>query len=341
MCTYPGARGENASRASRRVASDLRTSWLLLLGFLYAASASPTPFAFQHESSVAWVTPIAPASRGIYRFALCPDDATVVFAAPGRLYRIDANGEIVATALASDTPDPRSLDCADVVRLMSVTPDRAMQLIEFEPQSLAEVRRVRLDADDGMIAHGIRAFGGIPHLVHPGIDGPLLAPMVGDAIGVGFGVRLERVGRPSPVVISFVPVFYRESSRRFVSLQTGSYSVVELDEAGRLIGTWQRDDPDFGRVHAPLVPGHYQREAYISGAALAPDGRLAVQVVKRRADHFESYVEVLSPTYELLATWVPPRKGTLVGWDSEGRLRFGYANVSSGSNVWTARPGVL
>lgn len=339
MSTDRGAHGERASRVSRRAVSALRSSWPLLLGCLCAWGASPGLFAYQPETSVEWVTPIGTAtSRGTYKFALCPDDATIVLAAPGVLYRIDGTGDIVTTAATTGVEDTRSIDCSDVVRLLSVAADRTMHVVELDPHTLAELRRVRLDTDNGSVAHGVRVLGGTPHLLLPSFTGPPLAPIVGNAIGAGFGLRLERAGRRSAVVPSFVPVFYRDASQRFVLLQTDGYSIVEFDAAGHLKGTWYRDDADFARVNAPLVPSPYQPEEFVSGAAMAPDGRLAVQVVKRSRDSFATYIEVLSPTYEVLATWVPPRKGMLFGWDGQGRLYFGYANVSSGSNVWTARP---
>lgn len=338
MCTDRGAHGGRASRASRRVASALRNWWPPLLGCLCAWVATVHPSASQPETSIEWVTPIGQGtSGGTYRFALCPDDAAIVFAGPSRLYRIAPTGDIVATSAETGVNDARSLDCADRVRLLSVSPDRVMHVVELDPHTLTELRRVRLDTANGEVAHGVRVLGGIPHLLRAAVTGPVLAPIDGDTVGGAFGMRLERPGRRSTVVPSFMPVFFREATQRFVLLETDGYSTVEFDAAGRLHGTWYRDDPDFARVNAALVPNPYQSEEFISGAAMAPDGRLAVQVVKRGRDSYVTCIEVLSPTYEVVATWVPPRKGTLFGWDGHGRLYFGYANVSSGSNIWAAR----
>ena len=325
----------SASPVLRRTGSARPTSWLLLLGCLCAVGLGTAALSASGQAGpVAWVNHLGPASPlGTYRFALCPDDSSLAYASPGTLYRVDSTGSVIATASNELLNGTRSVDCAEVVRLLRVTAERAMQLVELDLRSLEEIRRVTIETPDGAIADGVRTLAGSPYVLLAGPTGPAIAPLDGASLGAGFGMRLTRPGRRVGNASMIVPMFYRYEASRFVVLQTTDYSIVEFDGAGHLHQIWRRDDADFARAELELVPSGFIRDERVLGAAMAPDGRLAVQVLKRSRDAGANYVEVLSPTYEVVDVWALPRKGTLFGWGTDGALHFGYAGAS-GVSIW-------
>lgn len=251
-----------------------KTAWLLGCASVATLLASQS-FASAHELSTEWSVRLGPATpNGCFRFSLCADNSIVAYAGPSTLYRIDAFGRVELEQEVEGLQGIRSLDCADVVRVLRVSEAREMQVVEIAPATLNEIRRFSVTDERGSVAAGLRVVDGESLLMLGDPEGAAIGRLEGAAVTQRIGMQLPRPGRASGNAAVVIPLFRRMATGRYVLVQTHDYSVLEFDGTGSLHRVWRPRRRSLRRNGTAFAAGRERwRTNHCSAARCSPTAR--------------------------------------------------------------------
>jgi hypothetical protein len=280
-------------------------------------------------------TDLGPRDRtAIYRVAVCPAGTAYLTDAKGRLVSFDERGAVSADTSSADWEGVVALAC-DAERLYAAAPGRLI-VARNRPNPVQRATRtfplnVRVVAmastSAGLVAVGTQDEP--PAILHSlSFDGEV-TESYGD---VGPGVE------PAPSsALTTASVIVDSRKGRVIFVPSSRYEFHTYVKSRRT-GIRQRTGANFlERKIGPQGPGAGDS---VFRAIQLSDGRFVTQIYKRweTRPHVwktRSYVEVLGPDFELIASDLKP-PGLLQGSDATGNLYFSAINPS-GAKLVVAR----
>jgi hypothetical protein len=300
---------------------------------------------------VAWSVDVSvvpfdlPASPLRAAFALCPDGSVVTWQAPGLLHRVAANGHVAARGAVTDLNQVRSVDCDDTFTLLRVNARNITDVVTVDRQSLQERGRHTVGFPGLFPGAGLRILHGRTWLLGPVADGLMLARFEQATWVERVTVTLPERWRyqPMPAPVGPLPLVQREVDGTFLLVRgdddlAADYAVIEFDRLGTLRRIWRRASADATTGLLPRGPRVMRgTEVEPIGAALLPDGTLAVHRPHATMRNDGGRLELVDASWQAQGVWTVPQRGTLIGADRTGALYFGDA-LSTTIRVWKSRP---
>lgn len=291
--------------------------------FLLLSGLQPTAHqrVDQYHLEKEWEIYLGPATRSVYRTAVCPDGRANLTSSDGRLVIISSSGEIRSDEMYPELEGTIATACDSSGRVCAGTGDR--RLVTIGPLA---TRGRSAEVTNSTLKFRIRNM--IPAEI-----GELIAitddqsrtflrrlNMYGDTIGEFDTYPGNRTASRSRRATVEGSILWDPAQRGLVFLPLFPYKFHVYDAKGRMVREMPREDSAF-------TPGEDRMPGdEVVRAHRLPDGRIITQILKMtlvgsKVYRSNNYLEIFDTTLGL-SGFCPETYGFLQGIDASGNLYF-------------------